>query len=82
MPHGPNAAWLEHFAARLIQVEPTTTPLDAVRQAVQSFPCAAGLAPEKAAEIFVSSERSKARMASSSGPGLTDHGAQRTGLFF
>lgn len=45
------AAWVERFAARLIQLQPESTPLDAVRDAVAAFHECPDLPPEEAAEV-------------------------------
>jgi hypothetical protein len=47
------AMWIERFAARLIQLQPETNPLDAVRSATVAYPSVAELTPEDAAAVFV-----------------------------
>ncbi len=49
------ASWVERFATRLIQLQPNVRPLDAVRNAAQVYPDVSSMAPEVAAEQFVSS---------------------------
>jgi hypothetical protein len=54
------AAWVERFAARLIQLQPESTPLDAVRDAVATFrESPPDLTPEEAAEMHAA--RNEAR---------------------
>jgi hypothetical protein len=53
------AAWVERFAARLIQLQPESTPLDAVRVAVATFRESPELTPEEAAEMHAA--RNEAR---------------------
>ena len=45
------ASWIERFAKRLIQLQPETRPLDAIRNATAAYPVAADLTPEDAADI-------------------------------
>jgi hypothetical protein len=52
MPH-VTARWIERFAARLIQLQPETHPLDAVRSATVAYPSVAALTPEDAAAVCV-----------------------------
>jgi hypothetical protein len=51
-----HASWIRSFAARLMQLRPATTPLDAVRDATSAFDLSSRLAPEEAAEVFASAE--------------------------
>ena len=53
MTHTLNANWLNRFAARVIQMNPATMPLEAVRSATLTFPEAGDLDPEVAAAFFV-----------------------------
>jgi hypothetical protein len=46
------AAWIERFASRLIELQPTRTPLDAVRFATSTYPEAPNVEPARAAEHF------------------------------
>jgi|APFre7841882630_1041343.scaffolds.fasta_scaffold151002_2 hypothetical protein len=46
------AAWIERFAIRSIELHPGTTPLEAVRAAVSTFPETSELKPEEAAEVY------------------------------
>lgn len=48
------ASWVEGFATRLMQLRPTTFPLDAVRDAASTFEESSYMPPEEAAEIFAS----------------------------
>ncbi|HEY9027569.1 MAG TPA: hypothetical protein VIO33_03705 [Burkholderiaceae bacterium] len=48
-----HAAWIERFANRLLQLMPSKHPLDAVRDAAESFADSSHLPPEEAAEIYV-----------------------------
>jgi hypothetical protein len=50
-PHA-DAPWMTAFAERLLQLEPQSTPLDAVRVAMQQFEASATLGPAKAAEVY------------------------------
>jgi hypothetical protein len=45
------AAWIERFAMRSIELHPDTTPLEAVRAALFTFPENSDLKPEEAAEL-------------------------------
>jgi len=51
------ASWIERFATRLIQLQPETHPLDAVRSATVAYPVVAELTPEDAAAICVTANR-------------------------
>ena len=53
------AGWIERFAARLIELQPETHPLDAVRNATVAYPLVAELTPEDAADICVAGESSR-----------------------
>jgi hypothetical protein len=53
------ASWVERFATRLIELQPEVRPLDAVRNATAIYPDVAAMAPEAAAEHFVSSTDGK-----------------------
>ena len=46
----PSSSWLQRFAGRLIQKQPGTMPLDAVRHGLEVFPAASELEPEEAAD--------------------------------
>ena len=50
------ARWIERFATRLIQLQPETHPLDAVRSATDAYSAVAELTPEDAAAISVAAE--------------------------
>jgi len=51
------ASWIERFATRLIELQPQTRPLDAVRNATAAYPWVAGqLTPEDAAHVSVAGE--------------------------
>lgn len=53
------ASWVERFATRLIELQPEVRPLDAVRNATVIYPDVSAMAPEAAAEHFVSSTDGK-----------------------
>jgi hypothetical protein len=46
--------WIGRFSARVLNLAPEVSPLDAVRRAMAAFPGSGDLAPEIAAEIMVS----------------------------
>ena len=46
--------WIGRFSARVLNLAPEVSPLDAVRRALAAFPGSGDLAPETAAEILVS----------------------------
>jgi len=46
--------WIGRFSARVLNLAPEVSPLDAVRRAMAAFPGSGNLAPETAAEILVS----------------------------
>jgi hypothetical protein len=48
----PNASWMTAFAERLLQLKPESTPLDAVRVAMQQSEPSVALGPAHAAEIY------------------------------
>jgi hypothetical protein len=48
-----NAAWIQRFARRLMELQPSSTPLDAVRFASSAFQEQSEVGPDKAAEAFV-----------------------------
>lgn len=48
----PNASWMTAFAERLLQLKPESTPLDAVRVAMQQSEPNVVLGPAYAAEIY------------------------------
>jgi len=48
--------WLGRFGNRLVQLKPSLNPLTAVKHALATFPRAAALDPEEAAEIFISQQ--------------------------
>jgi len=49
----PNATWLAKFAARLLQLKPKQSAIEAVRIAERQYEKAAHLDPAKVAEIYV-----------------------------
>jgi hypothetical protein len=49
------AAWIERFAVRSIELRPDTTPLEAMRAAVSTFPENSEMKPEEAAEKHAAS---------------------------
>jgi hypothetical protein len=55
------ASWVENFAARLLQLLPTKTPLDAVRDAASTFAESSYLPPEVAAEQFAAGSAASVR---------------------
>ena len=55
-----NAAWIERFATRLIQLQPDLHPLDAVRNATCAYREASELTPEDAAKIYLAAADSSA----------------------
>jgi len=50
----PTSDWIGRFSARVLNLAPEVSPLDAVRRAMAAFPETGNLAPETAAEIMVS----------------------------
>jgi len=52
----PTSDWIGRFSARVLNLAPEVSPLDAVRRAMAAFPGSGDLAPETAAEIMVSGD--------------------------
>jgi hypothetical protein len=48
--------WFQRFAGKLLSLQPRMRPLDAVRQAMLSFPQAGRQDPEDAAQEYVAQE--------------------------
>ena len=48
----PDAPWMTAFAERLLELKPQSTPLDAVRVAMQRFEPSVALEPANAAEVY------------------------------
>lgn len=62
------ATWIERFAHQLIERQPETRPLEAVRSAMNAHDSTWHLLPEEAADAYV---------ATSSKPSSRAHGSQR-----
>jgi hypothetical protein len=48
----PDAAWMTAFAERLLELKPESTPLDAVKLAMQQYEPSVALGPASAAEVY------------------------------
>jgi hypothetical protein len=56
VPSHPKPVWLDRFAARLLHLQPRMSAVTAAEHAAATFPGAADLEPEEAAEVFAAEE--------------------------
>ena len=55
-PSLPKPVWNDRFGARLLQLQPRMNAVTAAQHAVVTYPDAADMDPEEAAEIFAAEE--------------------------
>ena len=53
----PDATWMTAFAERLLELKPDSTPLDAVKVAMQQYEPSAALGAAYAAEVYAKETR-------------------------